>query len=181
MDATEAREKARSILTAEGIDRRLITFFLAVQHYPSWITHAGFETKWNFGVTAIRSMPERMEIQYKEKDVSMVVGVFEGQNFKIGGDSYFVDYPDGGCTGYQRIRFGFGKDLNTVVEAEFKMADDPVLPSDYRLSSVEEFHRSVDWISFLDSACRAIDEHKQRQDQIRLRERNKKYEGKLDL
>jgi len=57
MDATEARQKARSILTAEGIDRRLVTFFLAVQHYPSWMTQEGFETKWNFGVTDIRSVP----------------------------------------------------------------------------------------------------------------------------
>lgn len=122
-----------------------------------------------------------MEIHYKEKDVSMICGEFQGQSFKIGGECYFVDFPDGCCTGYQRIRFCFGKDLETVVEAEFDMVDEPVLPSDYRLSSVEEFHRSADWIGFLDSACQAIDAHKQRQDEIRLSERNKKYEGKFDL
>ena len=57
MDAAEAREKARSVLIAEGIDRSLVTFFLAVQHYPSWKTLKDFETKWNFGVTDIRSVP----------------------------------------------------------------------------------------------------------------------------
>lgn len=68
MDATEARQKAQSILTAEGIDRRLVTLFLAVRYYPTWMTHEGFETEQNFGVTDIRSAPERMEIHSEARN-----------------------------------------------------------------------------------------------------------------
>jgi hypothetical protein len=181
MDAREAKQKAKSILEHDGIDKALIRFYLAVHHYPAWITQPDFATRWNFGVSAIRSVSERIGTRKEAEDVPMVIGVFDEQIFKIGGYSYFVAFPDGDSCGYERIRFGYGKDLSTVIEAEFSRADEAILPSDYSLIDVEGFHRSSDWIKLLHSACRAIDAHEERMRNARVQEENNKYEGKFSF
>ena len=181
MDAQQAQQKAKSILKQEGVDNLLVKLFLAVKHYPSWMTRDDFDTKWNFGVTSIHSSPDSMSIGYKEKDVPMVIGEFNGMKFKVGGDSYFTSYPDGECAGYEVIRFGFGEGLNTVVEAKFERADDPCLPRDYSLFDVEELHYSADWIDFLKSTSQAIDTHNAMQEQVCLQEQNERYAGKFDF
>lgn len=181
MDAQQAQQKAKSILKQEGIDNLLVKLFLAVKHYPSWMTRDDFDTKWNFGVTSIHSLPDSMSIGYEQKNVPMVIGEFNGMKFKVGGDSYYATYPDGECAGYEIIRFGFGEDLKTVVEAKFSLADDPCLPSDYSLFGVEEFHHSADWIDFLKSTSQAIDAHKEKQERERSQEQNEKYAGKFNF
>lgn len=183
MDAQQAQQKAESILKQEGIDNLLVKLFLEVRHYPSWMTRDDFDAKLNFGVTSIHSSLGIMSIGYLPKDVRMVIGEFNGMKFRIGGDSYFTPFPDpdGKCAGYEIIQFGFGDDLKTVVEAEFSLADDPCLPSDYSLFSVEEFHHSADWIDLLKSTSKAIDAHKENQARARSQEQNEKYAGKFNF
>lgn len=181
MDAKQAQQKAKSILKQEGVDNLLVKFFLAVQHYPSWMMRDDFETKWNFGVTSIISLPERMSIGREQTDVPMVIGEFNGTRFKVGGDSYFTIYPDGESASYEVIRFGCGEDLKTVVEARFSLANDPCLPSDYSLFSVEELHYSGDWIDFLKLTSQAIDAHKEKRERDRSQEQNEKYAGKFSF
>ncbi len=181
MDAQQAKQKAKSMLKKEGIDNLLVKLFLAVKYYPSWMTRDDFDSKWNFGVTSIHTSQDSMVIGHVQTDVPMVIGEFKGITFKIGGDSYYTTYPDGECVGYEVIRFGFGENLKTVVEAKFSLADDPCLPNDYSLFDVEEFHHSVDWIDFLKSTSRAIDAHKERQERIGLQEQNEKYAGKFNF
>lgn len=180
MDIQQAKQKAESILKQDGIDNLLVKLFLAVKYYPFWVTRDDFDTKLNFGVTSIHSLPDSMSIGYQQKDVPMMIGEFEGMKFKVGGDSYHSSCPDDN-TRYQIIRFGFGEDLKTVVEAEFSLADDPCIPSDYSLSGVEEFHYSEDWIDFLKSTSQAIDTHKENQERARLQEQNEKYAGKFNF
>ncbi len=179
MDAEQAQQKAKSILEEEGIDILLVKLFLAVRHYPSWVAHEDFDTKRNFGVTCIQSSLFNMKVGYKDKPVKMVLGEFNGAKFRIGGDSRYIDYPDGGGAVFAVIQLGFGNDLKTVVEAEFTTNFDPCSPKDYKLFAVEELHYSTDWIDFLRSTSQAIDAQEKKRELIRSQEQNEKYAGKF--
>lgn len=178
MSNIELQKKALQFLKDKGWDHLLIKAYLEVQYYPSWSTRDDFEKSWNIGLKNVRGEERHLRVGYGGEDVVFCVGELNGIQFKIGGGLVFSSMPDG--ESYVTLPLELHLDNKLVLAVRYVADDsDPILPSDYSLVTVEEFHND-DRINVLLQEISLAIEHKNESKRLNdLKNKEASLEGKF--
>lgn len=180
MDVKEAKQRALRLMREKGMDLTLIKTYQAIKHYPSWAERDDFNEKWNIGLGDISGEEVTLEVGYLKDCCRLTVAEIDGVKFKIGGFAKFDVMPDGSSLDMEAVALYV--DGKCVIAALYsRNGVDAILPSDFRLSSVEEFHQSAVAEQVLQSVSNLIDRWQAKKKVASHESDVAKYEGKFSF
>ena len=180
MDSAEAKQKALEVFKEKGGDKSLIQFWVKCQHYGAWAKNqADFEENWNIGITNISSEDKFIQVGSENKKVEFLSGEIQRHRFKLGGYTRTDGLLYGGSIEEVVILF-LGETIAVIANYQH-LNDDACIASDYKLSSIDEFHFSNELFEVLDISDRLISKYDKRKTDELMRMRESQYKDKFSF
>ena len=179
MNVQQLKKQAKIYLKENEIDKLLIEVYLEVKHYAAWAKNQDNDD-WNCGLKNIDGEEYKQNFRYDVDKVDLVKASTEKYSFKIGGFFYTFGF-DNDWDSYERVVFFIDDKL--IADIIYKHIDkvDSILPSDFELYDVEEFHKD-DRILDLLLEIQQLKKNKKERDGIRRKaEEAEKYKNKFTL
>jgi len=179
MDIDGAKKEALNRIKQKGVDTLLLGAYLETKYYPSWAVNPNFsDHDWNIGLRSIASLELEHQIHNKTVQIKGVLAETEHTKFWIGASqvehhSYAVDDSFSSQAIFLRI------DDRPAIHARFYVGEDPVIPQNFKLYAVEEYHETDQLFALLHEVDDLIALKKQRQEEARKRADTEKYAGKF--
>ena len=174
------KEKAKLIMIERGWDDLLIGAYLITENFISWSKDQDFDEKHNVGISNIKGITKKIDIRYSDDKVEFLEGEIVGIKFQLGGLRKRSEFPDG--ERYATTSVSLFIDEKRVLAAYYACYSDyPTSPSDYSLSSVEEFHKNPSIEPLLLAIKEGQDEKERKWKEDEKREEQKKYDGKFSF
>lgn len=155
MNNLELQKKAEKFVTEKKWDDLLIEAFIELQHYPSWSKRYDFESKLNIGVTNVGVEKKQLDTEIINDYADFCVCEFANLKFKIGGNRKFISMPDGDFSIYQAVEL-YLDDRRVLSLLYYAKNDDPILATDFKLTTVAELHNDVRIEKLLTELSKAI-------------------------
>jgi len=179
MNVQQLKAQAKKYLIENEIDKLLIEVYLEVKHYAAWAKNQNNDN-WNCGLKNIDGEIYKKDFRFDKDSVDLVRASTEKFSFKIGGFFYTSGF-DGEWDSFERIVFFIDEKL--IADVIYKHIDrnDAILPSDFRLYDVEEFHKDDRIVELLLEIQKLKMNKKERDANRRKIEENEKYKNKFTL
>ena len=179
MDINELKTKAKNLMIENKWDDLLIDAFLTTKHFVAWSKRDDFDECWNVGIKNVKGVQRNIDVSYINDETEFLSGELNGIHFQLGGVIQYLSMPDGDSFVTENLSLFI--DDKRVIAVQYIMKGDGILPDDYSLFSVEEFHNHQSIEPLLSGIRVGKLEQKQKSRERERIENETKYQGKFSF